>query len=162
MVMGCPLRHPINFMGFEEDMSLVEGTVVVMDLDRFEELTRRMGWDQYKPNIVTGTLTQLVEWFASKWRAVVVYGLDQERGTEEAVLEIPGVEPEELREDLEYIRRRIKELGASITIVAVKGYVGLKPCMSRRNAYYGTPTRALAHKLLVKAKRKGGNTVIIV
>ena len=142
-------------------MSLIEGTVVVMDLDRFEEMTEKMGWDQYKPNIVTGTLTQLVEWFASKWRAVVIYGLDPKRGTEEVVLEIPGVEPEELREDLEYIRKRIEELGASITVVAVKGFVGLKPSFNRRDAYYGTPTRALAHKLLTKAKRKGGNRVII-
>jgi len=142
-------------------MSLIEGTVVVMDLDRFEEMTEKMGWDQYKPNIVTGTLTQLVEWFASKWRAVVIYGLDPKRGTEEVVLEIPGVEPEELREDLEYIRKRIEELGASITIVAVKGFVGLKPSFNRRDAYYGTPTRALAHKLLTKTKRKGGNRVII-
>ena len=148
-------------MGFEEDMSLVEGTVVVMDLDKFEELTEKMGWNRYKPNIITGTLTQLVEWFVSKWRAVVVYGLDPKRGTEEVILEIPGVEPEELRKDLECIRRKIEELGASITIVAVKGYVGLKPSMNRRDAYYGTPTRTLAHKLLVKAKRKGGNRVII-
>ncbi len=142
-------------------MSLTEGTIVVMDLDEFEEMTQRMGWDRYKPNIVTGTLTQLVEWFVSKWRAVVVFGLDPVRGTEEVVLEIPGVEPEEVKEDLEYIKKRINEVGARITIVAVKGYVGLKPANSRRDAYYGTPDRAFAHKLLVKAKRKGGNRVVI-
>ncbi len=142
-------------------MSLVEGTIVVMDLDRFGELVKERSWSEYKPNIVTGTLTSLVEWFVSKWRAVVVFGLDAERGTEEVVLEIPRVEPEELREDLEYIRRQIKELGASITIVAVKGYVGLKPTKSRREAYYGTPSRTLAHKLLRKAKRRGGDIVVI-
>ncbi len=142
-------------------MSLVEGTIVVMDLDRFSELVEKKSWSEYKPNIITGTLTSLIEWFVSKWRAVVVFGLDEERGTEEVVLEIPGVEPEELREDLEHIRRRIEELGASITIVAVKGYVGLKPAKNRRNAYYGTPSRALAHKLLKKAKRRGGNIVVI-
>ena len=142
-------------------MSLVEGTIVVMDLDKFGELVEEKGWSEYRPNIVTGTLTSLVEWFVSKWRAVVVYGLDKERGTEEVVLEIPDVEPDEVREDLEYIRRRIEELGASITIIAVKGYVGLKPAKSRREAYYGTPSRTLAHKLLKKAKRRGGNIVIV-
>lgn len=142
-------------------MSLVEGTVVMMDLDKFEEVSRKMGWDQYKPNIITGTLTQLIEWFVSKWHAVVVYGLDPRRGTEEVVLEIPGVESEELKEDLEYIRKTIEMLGASITIVAVKGFVGLKPSSNRRDAYYGTPTRALARKLLIKAKRRGGNRVVI-
>jgi len=142
-------------------MSLVEGTIIVMDLDRFGDLVREKGWSEYTPNIVTGTLTSLVEWFVSKWRALVVFGLDVERGTEEVVLEVPGVEPEELKEDLEYIRRRIKELGASITIVAVKGYVGLKPARSRREAYYGTPSRTLAHKLLRKAKRRGGDTIVL-
>ncbi len=142
-------------------MSLVEGTIVVMDLDKFSELVEEKGWSEYRPNIVTGTLTSLVEWFVSRWRAVVVYGLDRERGTEEVVLEIPEVEPDEIREDLEYIRRRIEELGASITIIAVKGYVGLKPAKSRREAHYGTPSRALAHKLLIKTKRRGGNTVIV-
>ncbi len=143
-------------------MSLVEGTIVVMDLDKFGELVKEKGWSEYEPNIITGTLTSLVEWFVSRWRAVVVFGLDEKRGTEEVVLEIPGVEPEELREDLEYIRRRIKELGASITIIAVKGYVGLKPARSRREAYYGTPTRTFAHKLLRRAKRRGGDMVIIM
>ncbi len=142
-------------------MSLVEGTIIVMDLDRFGDLVREKGWSEYTPNIVTGTLTSLVEWFVSKWRALVVFGLDVERGTEEVVLEVPGVEPEELKKDLEYIRRRIKELGASITIVAVKGYVGLKPARSRREAYYGTPSRTLAHKLLRKAKRRGGDTIVL-
>ena len=142
-------------------MSLVEGTVVVMDLDRFEKMTITMGWNQYKPNIVTGTLTQLVEWFVRKWSAFVVYGLDPKRGTEEAVLEIPNVRPEELKDDLEYIRREISRLGASISIVAVYGFVGLKACRDRREAYTATPTRRLALKLLRKVKRMGGNRVLI-
>jgi len=140
---------------------LVEGTVVIMDLDKFEEMTISMGWDQYKPNIVTGTLTQLVEWLVRKWSAFVVYGLDPKRGTEEVVLEIPNVRPEELRDDLEYIRREINRLGASITIVAVYGFVGLKACRDRREAYTATPTRRLALKLLRKIKRIGGNRVLI-
>ncbi len=142
-------------------MSLVEGTVVVMDLDKFEEMTLAMGWDQYKPNIVTGTLTTLVESFVRKWSAFVVYGLDPKRGTEEVILEIPNVKPEELRGDLEFIRREINKLGASISIVAVYGFVGLKACKDRREAYTATPTRKLALKLLRKIKRMGGNRVLI-
>ena len=142
-------------------MSLVEGTVVIMDLDKFEEMTISMGWDQYKPNIVTGTLTQLVEWFVRKWSAFAVYGLDPKRGTEEVVLEIPNVRPKELKDDLEYIRREINRLGASISIVAVYGFVGLKACRDRREAYTATPTRRLALKLLRKIKRIGGNRVLI-
>lgn len=140
----------------------MEGTIVVMDLDRFGELVEKRGLSEYKPNIITGTLTSLIDWFVSKWHALVVFGFDTERGTEEIVLEIPGVKPEELKEDLEYIRRRIKELGATITIVAIKGHVGLKPARSRREAYYGTLSRKLAHKLLKSAKRRGGDMVVIL
>ncbi len=140
---------------------LVEGTVVVIDLDRFGDTVRERGWSEYKPNPATGLLTLLVERLVAKWRAVVVYGLDPERGTEEVVLEIPYVEPEELREDLEQVKREINRLGVGVTIAAVKGYVGLKPARSRREAYTGTPARRLAWKLVREAKRRGGNTIVI-
>lgn len=140
---------------------LVWGTVLVLDLDRFEETIEEKGWSQYTPNPATGLLSHLVEQLARKWSAVIVYGLDWERGTEEAVLEIPLVEPEELREDLEKVKEEINRLGVGITIVAVKGHVGLKPAKNRREAYTATPTRKLATKLLRKAKRRGGNTIII-
>ncbi len=140
---------------------LVEGTVVIIDLDRMSEKVAEMGWSEYKPNPATGELTLLVEQLASKWSAVVVYGLDPERGTEEAVLEIPMVRPEELKEDLERIRMEIKKHGVTATIVAVYGFVGLKPAGSRREAYTATPTRRRAAKLLRQAKRRGGDIVVI-
>ncbi len=145
----------------EQYSGIVEGTIVVIDLDRFSEVVRDRGWSEYKPNPATGLLTQLVERLVAKWRAVVVYGLDPERGTEEVVLEIPLVEPEELRSDLEELKREINRLGVGVTIVAVKGFVGLKPAKNRREAYYGTPSRRLAWKLLREAKRRGGNTLVI-
>lgn len=145
----------------ESGEKLVWGTVLVLDLDRFEETIEEKGWSQYTPNPATGLLSHLVEQLARKWSAVIVYGLDWERGTEEAVLEIPLVEPEELREDLEKVKEEINRLGVGITIVAVKGHVGLKPAKNRREAYTATPTRKLATKLLRKAKRRGGNTIII-
>ena len=145
----------------ESGEKLVWGTVLVLDLDRFEETIEEKGWSQYTPNPATGLLSHLVEQLARKWSAVIVYGLDWERGTEEAVLEIPLVEPEELREDLERVKEEINRLGVGITIVAVKGHVGLKPAKNRREAYTATPTRKLATKLLRKAKRRGGNTIII-
>jgi hypothetical protein len=140
---------------------LVEGVVVVIDLDRFSDVIRERGWSEYSPNPATGLLTLLVERFVSKWRAVVVYGLDPERGTEEVVLEIPLVEPEEVLPDLEELKRRINELGVGVTIAVVKGYVGLKPARTRREAYYGTPTRQLAWKMVRDAKRRGGNRIVI-
>ncbi len=141
----------------------VEGLIIVLDLDRFEEFMKEKGWDPYKPNIVTGTLTGLVEDFARKWKGVVIYGLDRERGTEEAVIEIPyGHEYlEEIVSDLENIKREINRLGASISIVVVKDYVYPVPASSRREAYQGTPGRKRAWKLLRRVKRAGGNKLLV-
>lgn len=103
----------------------VEGIIIVLDLDRFEEYTIKYGLDQYKPNTITGMLTSLVENFIRKWRAVVVYGLDYERGTEETIIEIPyGFEQiDEIVKDLKAIKDEINKAGALITIVVVKDYV---------------------------------------
>ena len=140
---------------------MVWGSVVILDLDRFKEVTKSRGWTEYKPNIITGELSHLVDAFVRKWSAHLVYGLDWDRGTEEAVIEIPGVTPDEIKEDLELIRRRIEELGASISIgVAYGPILGFK-ARGRRGAYSGA-TRRLALKALKEAKRLGGNKIIII
>lgn len=139
----------------------MEGTVVIMDLDRFGDMVRERGWSEYSPNPVTGTLTRLVEEFVSKWSAVVLYGLDPGRGTEEVVLEVPNVSPQDVEEDLRRILEEIKRLGACISIVAVKAYVGL-PAYSRKEAYTGTPGRRLAAKLLRRIKRRGGCQLLVI
>ncbi len=141
--------------------SPVRGTVIMLDLDQFGEIVRERGWSEYSPNPATALLTRLVESFVRKWQGVVVYGLDEERGTEEAVIEIPFVEPEELVEDLKRIKEEINRLGVGITIVAVRGYVVAQPS-SQREAYTLTPARRQAHSVLRKAKRRGGNTIIVV
>ncbi len=135
--------------------------MLVIDLDRFGEVVRERGWSEYKPNPATGLMTLLVERLVSKWRGVVVYGLDEERGTEEVVIEIPLVEPEELLPDLEEIKRELEKLGVTATMAAVKGYVGLKPARDRREAYSGTPYRQLAWRLVRRAKARGGGRIII-
>jgi hypothetical protein len=143
---------------------LVEGLIIILDLDRFEEYTIKHGFDQYKPNIITGTLTKLVEEFVKKWQASLIYGLDYERGTEEAIIEIPfGHERiERIVEDLRNIKNEINKLDASISIVVVKDYVIGKPARSRREAYYGTPGRRRALRLLRKIKKKGGNEIVVM
>jgi hypothetical protein len=141
---------------------LVEGTVVVIDLDRFEDVVRERGWSEWSPNEATGLLSSLVEWLARKWRGVIVYGLDWERGTEEAVIEFPLVEPGELEGDLKLIQKRlVEEAGVSATIVAVRGYVLARPARDRREAYRGTPARREALRVLRAAKRRGGGALVI-
>ena len=139
-----------------------EGIIIVLDLDEFEEFTRQHGYDEYKPNIITGTLTELVNEFVIKWRACIIYGLDYERGTEEAVIEIVDdfENLEDIISDLYKIKNTINELGARITIIVIKDYVSCKPARNRREAYHGTPGRRRASQLLRKYKRKGGNTLV--
>ncbi|RLG80168.1 MAG: hypothetical protein DRO13_04380 [Thermoprotei archaeon] len=142
----------------------IEGLLVVLDLDEFGDFMKERGWDPYRPNIVTGTLTSLVEAFARKWRGVVVYGLDHERGTEEAVIEIPyGYERlEAIVKDLEEIKREVNKYGASISIVALRELVYPVPARNRREAYYGTPGRRRALKILRSIKRAGGNKIVVI
>ncbi|MCS7384781.1 MAG: hypothetical protein NDF53_03500 [archaeon GB-1867-097] len=139
------------------------GCTIIMDLDRFAEYTLRKGLNQYKPNIITGTLTHLVEEFIEKFHAVHIFGLDEERGTEEAILELPYVDEElleKIRLELERIRRVIEKLGGSITIAVSTGPVTCKPVGKRREAYMDF-NRKKASKILRRAKRRGGNRVII-
>ncbi len=142
----------------------IEGIIIVMDLDEFEEYTLVHGYDQYKPNIVTGTLTRLVEELSTKYRGVIIYGHDPARGTEEAVIEIPLMSDGQIREllnDLERVKQEINKLGARITIVVIRDYVYPRPARNRREAYSGTPGRKRALKLLRKAKRSGGNQIVV-
>ena len=92
---------------------------------------------------------------------MVVWGLDEERGTEEALLEVPFAEPEELREDLENLKERLNSIGIKVTAVAVSGFLTLKKAKNRRDAYYSTPDRRRAKKLLERVKRRGGNEVVV-
>lgn len=145
----------------------INGVTVVLDLDNFKEVMKAMGWNEYKPNVVTGGLTRLVEELASKLGGVVVHGLDEERGTEEAVIKFVGVDVEEVLEELERVRLEIervgKESGSNATISAGV-YVGpitsLKP--QPLSVAKKAPEVAMALRALKKAKKKGGNRIVVL
>ncbi|HDI47101.1 MAG TPA: GGDEF domain-containing protein [Candidatus Methanomethylia archaeon] len=146
----------------------VRGAVVIIDLDRFKEIVEEKGWSEYTPNPVTSELTALIKNLISKHFGVVIYGLDEERGTEEAVLEFPSADEEDLLKDLEEIRKRIEEVGlqtrsgATVSIGVVFGAIGVSKPAKRRDAYRATPLRLLALRALQKAKRMGGNRVVVL
>ncbi|MEM4717643.1 MAG: hypothetical protein QXE81_02650 [Desulfurococcaceae archaeon] len=148
----------------QSDRVLVYGLIVALDLDRFEEYVEARGLDPYVPNIVTGELTNLVEEFARKHQGVIIYGLSRERGTEEAIIEIPlgHLNIENILVDLQEIRQRILELGASISIIVIADYVSGKPARDRREAYKGTIGRKRAVKLLREVKSRGGGGIRVV
>ena len=132
-------------------------TVVLVDMDRFSEKTRREGLNPYRPNTYTGTLSHLVDRLASKWSAQILYGLDWERGTEEAVLQVAGTPPDELAADLVEIAGQMCRLGAPVTIVAVSSPVPLHKPRTRREAYSGPVRRA--SRIMARLKRRGGGMV---
>jgi hypothetical protein len=147
----------------QSDWVFTLGTIIALDLDRFSEYVEEKGLDPYRPNIVTGELTNLVEEFARRHRGVVVYGLSKERGTEEAIIEIPfSTDVEGVVRDLEELKRRIESYGVSITIVVLVDYVTGRSAKNRREAYHGTPARRRAIRLLREIKRKGGGRILVV
>lgn len=148
----------------QSDLPLLPGLVIVLDIDKFENYVQSRGLDPYKPNIVSGELTRLIEKFVWDYRGIVVYGLSSERGTEEVIIEIPfgHEELDSIIKDLNEIRESIRRHGATLSIAIVKDFVVCKPARDRRGAYYGTPGRARATKLLRSIKRRGGNGIIVV
>lgn len=146
------------------DFALVPGIVVIIDLDKLGEFVEKRGLDPYKPNIVTGELTQLVEEFARRFQGVVIYGLDYERGTEEALIEIPyGLDYIDLVTlELKRIAEKIREYGVTLTAVVAIDYVTGKPAKSRREAYSETPGRRRALRALREAKKKGGDRIVVL
>ncbi|AFH42300.1 hypothetical protein IOK49_06690 [Fervidicoccus fontis] len=141
---------------------LTWGSIVIADLDNFEEVVREKGLNEYVKNSITNALTEGVIFLAIKFRGIIIYGVNKERGTEEAVLEFPMMRCSDLESDLYSIKEEINKNGANITVVCLEGYVLGKNANSRKEAYYGTPWRSFARKILEEAKRKGGNRIIII
>nr|MDO8076715.1 hypothetical protein [Candidatus Freyarchaeota archaeon] len=56
-----------------ERVPLVNGVGMFLDLDNFKEVMRKMGWSEFRPNPITGTLTQLVQRLAAKYNATVLW-----------------------------------------------------------------------------------------
>jgi len=145
----------------------INGVTVVLDLDNFKEVVKAMGWSEYKPNVVTESLTRLVEELASKLGGVVVHGLDEERGTEEAVIKFVGVDVEEVLEELERVRLEIERIGresGSNATISIGVYVGLITSLKPQplSAAKKTPEVAMALRALRKAKKKGGNGIVVL
>jgi len=147
----------------QSETPLVPGVIVVLDLDRFGDYVDSRGLDSYKPNIVSGELTRLIEEFSWRHRGVVVYGLDYERGTEEAVIEIPFAEEvESIVKGIEDIKSRVEMYGVTLSAIVLRDMVLGKPARDRREAYYGTPGRARAIRALRAIKRRGGGKILVI
>ena len=153
-------------------LETVEELIIFIDLDNFKEISEKQGWVTYKPNEITGTLTELVSNFIRKHVGEVIYGLDEKRGTEECMLRLTGALLHEvIVSDLEYIASRIQETGfeigceASVSIGVSRGpYSPIRPTgpyQWSKRLFKGQAQR-LAHKALKKAKKQGGNRIVFL
>jgi len=146
-----------------------QNIIVLMDLDNFKEISNKMGWTKYKPNIITGNLTNLIKELISKHFGTILFGLNEREGTEECMILFTAPDFKLLLDDLENIRKQIEDLGiktntnATISIgVAIGQAIDFKPSISRKSdRLYSDPLRNLAKLALKEAKRKGGNKIII-
>jgi len=142
--------------------------VVILDLDRFKKIVKEMGWPEYSPNPLTGLLSELVDDLACKHHATIIYGLDWKRGTEEAILACSSPNVNSLLNDLEAIRKKVEDEGretgsnTTISIGAAQGpLLRFKPAASRKELFK-TPNERLAKRALQKAKRLGGNRIVVL
>ncbi|MEA2070939.1 MAG: hypothetical protein U9O98_06575 [Asgard group archaeon] len=151
-------------------LETIEELIIYIDLDNFKEISQKQGWVEYKPNIITGTLTYLVTEFVRKYLGEVLFGLDLKRGTEECMIRLTGaLSHDEIVEDLEEIVNEINEVGkeydATVSIGVARGpYTPVKPTVPHqwsRRLLKGYAQK-LARKALRKAKRQGGNRIIFL
>ena len=148
---------------------LGETLVVVLDLDHFGDVSEQMGWPRYRPNAVTGTVTQWCLELLRKYFGIEIYGISELEGTEECMLVFPNGSIDAILGDLEELRVEVQRIGRQIGIgtsisigcAIVPPPVDLNPARSRRTRdILSDPGRILAHKALKQAKRQGGNQII--
>ena len=146
-----------------------ESVVVFIDLDNFKEISKSQGWNEFSPNIITGTLTALIENLVRKHFGSIIFGLDAARGTEECLMMFSAPDFDLLFDDLEKLRLEVKNLSEkikstiSVSIGIARGKVlDVKPSTSRKSKHlYTDPIRNLAKKALNEAKKMGGDRIII-
>ena len=145
----------------------MQSALIILDLDQFGKITKEAGWPEYKPNVVTGLLSDLVTELLSKHHGTHLSGLDYQRGTEEAVLFFSAPDPQELLDELEALKKKIqllgRDLGLPVTLSIGVSFGSPPPLRLRENSDL---TRMFlfksAKKALRKAKRQGGNRIIVV
>jgi len=120
--------------------------IIAVDLDKFSEMTKKMGWTEYSPNPVTRYLTHAISAFAEKHHAPILCGLDFERGTEEAQIYCSDPDVDEIIADLEVMREEIRKMGTTLSC----GIAHITPDIPAKSLI----DFPLAKKALKKSKRE--------
>lgn len=143
------------------------GTVVFLDLDNFKKCMESKNWSEYTPNPITRHLTNKIMRYVREYRVFILWGLNRQRGTEEAILffqyEKDFIQEliEELRKDVMKLARRYHaptSLSAGLAEGKVPKVKKIKSHSKRE--FKKDPTIFLAYRALKKAKKRGGNCIV--
>lgn len=128
---------------------------------------KKKGWSEYTPNPITDFLTEKLEKIRRKYHAWVLWGLNKNRGTEEAILYFHQ-NSKKIYEIFDKLRRKISKLAENLdapTSLSIGITRGPAPIIKRIkshniNEFKKDPGIFLVYRALKKAKKKGGNCII--
>lgn len=146
-----------------------KGIIVFLDLDNFQEVVKLKNWENYKPNPITSFLTHYLQDVIYKYHAVHLLGINEARGTEEAILlfyiKLTIIEDifRELINKISILAKNYR-IDTGLSIGIARGPIsGLNEIKSHSlTEFKKHPTLFLAYKALKKAKSKGGNSIVII
>jgi hypothetical protein len=160
--------HEMN-RNFNQQPGFTEtANIAFLDLDGFGNCMEHMGWTRYSPNIITGFLTLEIQRLIRDYQAIHIWGMNTKEGTEEAILVFfQEIEPviaifKEIQENLMQITRT-HNVPTSLSVGIANGKVfDFKPITHHRKSdFRKDPTRYLAYKALKRAKKLGGNQIVV-
>ena len=144
----------------------MESAIVILDLDQFGSKMKALGWSEYKPNVITGSLTELVTSLLTRHHGTHIRGLDYQRGTEEAVLFFSDPNSEQLLKALKHIMVEIEKLGRdlsqSTTLSIGISFGPVPPIRLHQNSDLKQVfLYKYSKKALRTAKKQGGNRMLV-
>lgn len=144
-----------------------KGVVTFLDLDNFKHCVEEKNWSKYTPNPITRFLTVTIEQYIRKYRALSFWGLDQKRGTEEAILFFQYEKSfvlnliDDLRKDIMNLAQQYNastSLSAGLAEGKIPKIKNIKN--HSKSEFKKDPTIFLAYRALKKAKKQGGNSIV--
>ena len=144
------------------------GTVIFLDLDGFKNCTEEMNWIRWTPNPITDFLSTQIIKFIYTYQAVHIWGLNEKEGTEECILIFWKKQSSifdllnNLRIDILNIAMKLRA-PTSLSVGIATGQINnTKPINhNRKSDFKKDPLIYLAYKALRKAKKTGGNKILI-
>ncbi len=144
------------------------GTVAFFDLDNFTKCMEKKNWSRYTPNPITSYLTEAILRYIRNYRALPIWGLNEKEGTEETILFLQ-YDKSSVYKLIKTLKNEILNLAERIeapTTLSAGIAEGRSPRIKEikshsKSEFKKDPTIYLAYSALKKAKKKGGNCIVV-